>query len=349
MTRSRSLTTRPLSRSHEDLLLLHSLFEANGMPRAMSELQWRYIEPPTRRTLVHIAIDDHHGRPAAAYCVFPSEFLLHGTRVTAAQSLDTITDFRYRGLGLFKNLARSVYEQCRTEDISFVYGFPNNQSGPGFFGRLGWRQRDPVPFMIRPIRMGYFLRRLGLPVRLPRGSQHIEPPTLGAFRYRRAINVGPELNDLWSSIAPSVHIGLVRDATFLQWRYLSHPTFRYEAREVYDGDRLVAFGVYRVADKHGGRVGYLMEMMVRPGYESLQRVFASTLVREMSFAGAELALAWHAENGPYRTALNLAGFVPLPERLRPIQLHFGWLPLSSAADTMQRPEWFLSYSDSDTV
>lgn len=340
-----------LTACERDIGRLQSLFTANGMDRSVAELRWRYLESPTRRMVVHIAVDTRNDCTAAAYCVFPVQVQLHGRSVLAAQSLDTVTDHRYRGLGLFKTLARSVYEACRQQDVRFVYGFPNDQSGPGFFGRLGWEQHDPVPFMVRPIRMSYFFRRLGLQSlgRVRPRHRSKSRSLLASFDCRPVSDLSLQVESLWERIAPTISVGVVRNLEYLRWRYIRNPSFQYEIRELYDRDQLVALGVYRVAEKHGGRIGYLMELLVKPGYESTRGPFARRLVQEMSEDGAEIALAWQIETGPYRAALWSAGFVPLPERARPIHLHFGWVPTGERERGMHRSDWFLSYSDSDTV
>jgi hypothetical protein len=73
-------------------------------------------------------------------------------------------------------------------------------------------------------------------------------------------------------------------------------------------------------------------------------------LREMTSGGADVALAWNLDSSPNHAAFRAAGFRHLPERLRPIELHFGARPLGSAELPLgNRDNWYLSYCDSDTV
>lgn len=109
--------------------------------KAIQRLLWRcfglyrsvkYIAGKYKHCIGHIAYYD--GTPVAAYSVFRQE--LKG--YNAAQSADTMTDTRHRHKGLFMELARITYLAAQQEGIDFVFGFPNENSLPGF-KKLGWQ------------------------------------------------------------------------------------------------------------------------------------------------------------------------------------------------------------------
>ncbi|MBM4780049.1 MAG: hypothetical protein GQE15_20280 [Archangiaceae bacterium] len=62
-------------------------------------------------------------------------------------------------------------------------------------------------------------------------------------------------------------------------------------------------------------------------------------------------IAWCLEHSPNHRAYRSNGFFPLPERLRPIELHVGVRSLAAPAEANlgNRRNWYLSYLDSDTV
>jgi hypothetical protein len=67
--------------------------------------------------------------------------------------------------------------------------------------------------------------------------------------------------------------------------------------------------------------------------------------------GADAVLSWCPATAPNRAAYRRAGFLPFPDRLRPIRIHFGIKPLSPALPdaARQADSWYVSYLDSDTV
>lgn len=351
------LLTRAMRRGEDDLRMLRDCFAANGSARSLESLRWQYLETPAPGAYVDLACDPGTEPQAVAgvYAVFPVEARVGGGRRTAAQSLDTLTDARYRGRGIFVRLARSVYARCAAGGLAFVYGFPNGNSAPGFFGKLDWVSLDPVPFLIRPLRTRYFLSRvprLGAVLgRLPDLPLPLPRPGSAGGRVEVLREYGPELDALWGRFAAGIGVAVERGAAYLQWRFARKPGVRYEVRALRRDGRLAGLVAWTVQDKHEGRIGYLMELLHDPADADAGRTLAREAVHGMAGAGADAVLAWNLPHSPNHAALRGAGFVPLPERLRPIELHFGVRPLDPALAPLlaDRRSWYLSYCDSDTV
>ena len=75
------------------------------------------------------------------------------------------------------------------------------------------------------------------------------------------------------------------------------------------------------------------------------------VIAEMARAGADVALAWCLSHSPNVSCYYRTGFVPFPERFRPIELHFGARAFDKSVEQVvgDRRSWYLSYLDSDTV
>lgn len=348
---SPALSFRSLEPNETDLGAFAACFERNGTHRRVDALRWQYVDNPTRELFVDLAVSGD--RVGAIYAVQPVMARVGGASVLAAQSVDTLVDADFRGRGLFTKMAASVYDQVHEHDGAFVYGFPNANSAPGFFEKLGWRSLDPVPFLIRPLRTAFVASKLPLgrwsrlipDVRLP-----ILKPKLRPNHRFRAVSDFADVEALWKKFSVDVNVAVDRTADYLRWR-LAKPGERYECLGVYEDDRLVAFCAYTTVDKHGGRIGYVVELL--HGLEE-GRTGAALLrecLRRMAADRAEAVLAWSFAHSPNATAYRRCGFLPFPERLRPIELHVGVRPLdeSSSATLADRRSWYISYCDSDTV
>jgi hypothetical protein len=93
---------------------------------------------------------DEHLNPAAFYGVYPCQIEYQGKFYLAAQSGDTMTHSNHTGKGLFIQLATKTYEYCKENGFHCVFGFPNENSFPGFIKRLGWTHFDNLtPYLIR--------------------------------------------------------------------------------------------------------------------------------------------------------------------------------------------------------
>jgi hypothetical protein len=88
--------------------------------------------------------------PSAFYGVYPCQIEYQGKLFLAAQSGDTMTHSAHTGKGLFTQLAQKTYDYCKENGFHLVFGFPNENSFPGFVKRLGWTHFDDMtPYLIR--------------------------------------------------------------------------------------------------------------------------------------------------------------------------------------------------------
>jgi GNAT superfamily N-acetyltransferase len=335
-----------------DLIAFGQCFERNGTPRRLDALRWQYLENPTRELFVDLTVS--HERIAAIYAVQPGLVRVRGTQMLAVQSVDTLVDADFRGRGLFTKMANAVYRRVGDHDAGFVYGFPNANSAPGFFNKLGWLSLDPVPFLVRPLRtafvaskvpFGRSLRRLP-DLRLPIGRPRLQATP----QLRPVTEFGLELDELWERFSANVMIAVDRSSQYLRWR-LAKPGERYECLGIFEGQQLTAFCAYTTVDKHDGRIGYVIELMHDPERHDAGRALLVECLHRMASDGADAVLAWSFPHSPNARAYAKAGFFPLPERFRPIELHIGVRPLDeSLTDVLSdRRNWYISYCDSDTV
>lgn len=347
----------PMEATAADLGRLRALFDANGSPKDDAVLTWRYLDNPTGELFVDFAIDpERDGQVAGTYCVSPVQFKIGDRQVLGAQSIDTLTDQHYRGRGLFKKLAAHTYARCADRGVGLVYGFPNHRSAFGFFERLAWTRMDPVPFLVRGLRAGYVARRLGVPAKVADFLSGValgaRPPRLARSQDLRVVlEFDDAFDELWGEFARDVPVAAQRSSRYLRWRFSANPSARYKTYGLYEAGGLVGYVIFRVVDKHGGRVGYVMELIHRPGRVDVGRALLQQAIHDIALDGGEVVLAWNLSHSPNRASYRRTGFVPLPRRLRPIELHFGARHLGEERTeaVCNRRNWYLSYCDSDTV
>ena len=81
---------------------------------------------------------------AAYYAVYPVRMRINDTLVLAAQSGDTMTHPEHQKKGLFLQLAELCYQLAEQQGIQLVFGFPNQNSKPGFIKHLQWQLLRPM-------------------------------------------------------------------------------------------------------------------------------------------------------------------------------------------------------------
>ncbi|GAA3977286.1 GNAT family N-acetyltransferase [Mucilaginibacter dorajii] len=91
-------------------------------------------------------------KPIAFYGVIPCFMLIDGKEVLCAQSADTMTHPDYRNKGLFVELAKRTFELCTQSGIKFLFGFPNQNSLPGFVNKLDWQMTAQMDCFVIPVK-----------------------------------------------------------------------------------------------------------------------------------------------------------------------------------------------------
>jgi hypothetical protein len=84
------------------------------------------------------------GETAAYYGVFPIIGTRGGAQILVAQSGATMTHPDHQKKGLFVTLAKMTFEAAQKEGVQFIYGFPNENSLPGFEKKLNWSFQDKL-------------------------------------------------------------------------------------------------------------------------------------------------------------------------------------------------------------
>ncbi|MBX3497319.1 MAG: GNAT family N-acetyltransferase [Parvibaculum sp.] len=267
----------------------------------------------------------------------PARIKLGSQEGQAYQAVDSYTAEQVRGMGLFGRLARSYGELAERNGADVIWGFPNRNAAPAWFGRLGWCNLGQVPFLIKPLRAGYLLRRLGL-------SIDFRTTWMRDSGLRPIVKFDDRIDGIWERHSQQIGCAIVRDRAALEHRIFASPN-RGAYRVVLEGDgNDAALVVSRRERRHGAMIGYVMEAM---GGKTLADTLRSEVAR-LADHGAEIALAWCYPWSPNRAAFRRAGFFAFPERLRPVEFNFGAKAYSAAGlSATSKTEWYLSYLDSD--
>lgn len=327
-------------------------FDKNGSPKSLDKINWQFLENPVNQQFVDIAIDPTNEKVAAIYAIAPVKFKIGDQQVVGSQSLDTITDVDYRGKGLFINLAKSVYDKAAANQVKLVYGFPNGNSIHGFAKKLDWQVLDPVPFLLKPLNSSYFSKKIKFLSWLPNLPIGFKSAVAKNVEIREEFAFPDQVNALWDKFAKSITVAVQRDKEYLTWRYLNKPQEDYKILHAYtQAGAYIGYIIYCVKGKHGGKIGYIMEYIYDPQHSDLASNLMKQAVNSIIEEKADCILGWSMEHSlPYQT-YKKSGFMNLPEKFRPIELHFGARAFDPQFALLinERKNWYLSYSDSDTV
>jgi GNAT superfamily N-acetyltransferase len=351
------LLLREMRECDDDLLLFKELFARDSVPRSIDLLRWQYLLNPGGRLLVDFAEDPLMRRLAALYAVFPVRLRVSGRQVLACTSLDTMTGGEYRRRGLFVKLAQRVFERCTREGLAFVYGFPNQNSAPGFFNNLGWTSLDPPVVLMKPLRLSSLLRRVLHLSSVPRTRSKVpvepmlsDPDSVGSPGIVSLSGFDEETDRLWTDFSRGFVITLDRTHDYMNWRFVLKPGVRYYIRAIRTGREYDALIVYTMRDRPDMRLGHVMDLFFRGGREAAGRALLQTACQHFRRAGCGAATALSFPHSPGYRLYARSGFLAIPP-VEPYKVRWGFTPLGLDDRPLlaNAANWYLSYSDFDWV
>lgn len=339
---------------HKDTIEIYkTCFDSNGVFKEAENIEWQFLRNPEKKGYVDIAFDTKKNRTAAIYAVSCIPFKINDHVVSGTQSLDTITDVDYRGKGLFIKLAKDVYQKAADDNVALVYGFPNGNSIHGFKTKLGWEVLDPLPFLIKPLKSSYFTNKIPFLKFLPNINLSFANYSKSkTYSIVEDFSFPESVNELWQSFSKNIKVAVHRDKTYLDWRYINKPFENYKIAHCFDiNNKHLGFIIYTVKGKHGGKIAYIMEMIYDLDHPKAAQELLQYAVTQIKKEKADCILSWCLEHSPNASMYKKEFFVAMPEKLRPIELHFGVRSFKTDLNktVYDRKNWYLSYSDSDTV
>lgn len=337
------------------IIRIGDIFKNNDNTKNTAHLRWQYLDLPTKKSYCAFAVDAK-GVDAANYNLFVVKAKINGIKnQLICQSLDTLTDKDHRGKGLFIKLAHEIYEDCDKSGIKAVYGFPNSNSAPGFFKKLGWTSYGHPPFI-------FYLNNLLFPLSFLTNKKffYLKNIFFSMYLFIRKIVIksrsyelinsadfNKDYDDLWGKFSTNISSCVWRDSEYMKWRYSKKPNKNYKYFSVYNNNKLMGVIIYTTEVKHGGKIGYIMDLIYENDGGNFGEILVNACLQELISQKVDLVLTWSQEEycsySLYRNSL----FFKLPRKLQPIKLFFGYRKNFLTNEEVN--SFYVTYSDSDTV
>lgn len=327
--------------------------------------QWQFQNRFSKPSGVSLA--DLSGEIVAHYAVMWLPMCYQGKAIQGAVSTATVTDSKVRGKGLFTKLAKKVFKETEEDGCKIVFGFPNSQSIRGFIKHLEWFQIATFPVLIKPVHFSPFLKKLVrrsfISTFLSFSLNRIYPFFIRCLRgwtTANTISIEPliglfpeEISDIWKSSFASRKIAISREKAYLEWRYLDKPFSDYQSFAAFDEHKQMAgMIITNISVKMGLKIVYVMEMIVRNDdslvYKNLVE-FLDGYARENS---ADAVSMLCLSNHPIKWLFFRHGFLPVPKRMFPQDIHFCARANSRTIDKdylQNENNWYITWGDLDVV
>lgn len=138
---------------------------------------------------------------------------------------------------------------------------------------------------------------------------HARAPGAGLVELAR---FGPEADQLYARCATHWNASAVRDALFLNWRFVEHPRQRYRISGFRSGAELRGYAVQRPGNELGPRLALLLDWLVLPGDEEAAEALLADALEGARASGAQALAASFPEWSPWSLWFQERGFLHHP-------------------------------------
>lgn len=269
---------------------------AFGIPENVALWNWKYLESPFRGEIRVFVTEQDRGMVASTTRI-PFDLRMGGRIVRAYFSVDSVVHPDFRRRGIMKEL------YLHTAGIMPVlYSKGTNQGMYDLLLEIGYRVVTPNTYLVNylaPVQL--FLKRYKFAAST---SDPVMPATGGIGEFSRVERFGPEFDEFWNRVADAYSGIVVKDSTYMNWRYVDIPHREYRIFYKKREDTILSVIVLRA----GGSSCSIVDMIWDPAADAEPDRTVRVWTRELKRLGFWKASCW-ATHRSLREALRKNGFV----------------------------------------
>ena len=314
--------------------------------------RWMYEANPAGRAIVHSA--RHHDAVVSSFAIAPKIIQIDGRKTVIGKTMDMFTDPAYQGKGLIKRCTDAVFREAKSSGMDGWYVTPSVNSYPIFKEKWEYREdlhliyrarildySEVVPAVIKPPWLG---RAVGvvadaalkvLPKRAAGLAHRCETVTIDRF--------GAEADELWAKVADGYKVALVRDAAYLNWRYIDNPD-NYWVIGLSHLGKLIGLMVLTTTVRRGITVGEIMDYVCAVDDRATFNELIRLALADFEQRGCALAQAWSIKGTNRDDRMKKAGL-----SLERTDVKFLISPHYSSPTIYDPEAWLLTQGDGNDV
>ena len=274
----RWVTSRYASDDAQDSLQLVRAASGETQAADLAHHEWQCQRSPAGAAIGSLAREAETGRLIGQVVTIPMRVRLSGKVRIASLSLDPLIDSAYQPGGVLPALLDDVSTLSAEERIAFTYGFPSQASYWPIMEKAGFKNIGAVPLLLKPLN----------PERLATKTAHGHPPARAASIARRVWRTaGPtarpealpgleiaqvdyfdgSFESFWERAQHQFPVMIVRDPTYLNWRFVDVPQREYTAFAARSEGEIRGITVLRAAPLGHFSAGLIAELVVEASAE----------------------------------------------------------------------------------
>ena len=318
-------------------------------------LMWQYFSNPSGDAIIKIAKNDA-GEIVGQYVLLPMDVKAFDKTIRATLSLNTLTRDDYQGKGIFTALSEMAFSTCQDENYGFTYGYPNQNSYPGFIKKLNFVSLHNVPLLIYPCNLRSLVRK-----RFSKFLSYFVPNIF--FRMSKTsthadnvIEISLDkislLDDFWNRVKPKYNMMISRDKNFLKWRYFDIPTRDYKIFAYEERGAVLGYIVLCLREVDNVKNGMIVDFLVNENSLSAGKCLIDKSFSFFKQNNAELLGCLMLEHTQEYEILRQSGYIKCPKILEPQPFPVIYRAHSEDFNTDEMKNinnWFVTMGDYDAV
>ena len=306
------------------------LFPDPWNKRNIDNWRWKYSgNNPAGKAIIYVM--EHEGKIIVHFAVVPYRLRVFGEDVLGSHSIGSMVLPEYQGKGLIKFVADKQFEEVAKRGIAFSYGFPNILAYDLHKKLMGYSDVVDISTMEKQVNSRGRITEKSVPAK---------------FKFFPIDRFDHSVDILWDRVRDDHRISVIRDAVFLNWRYLERPDQKYYAFGIYEDNTLAGYVILKLYKDGEILKGHIIDILSLSGREDI----ALSLIEESENFFIEnktdIESAWVAGSGLYNDILSAKGFKPL--RPRPLICRLN-LDKEKYKPVLNGKNWYFTMGDTTEI
>lgn len=284
---------------------------------------WMFSHNPAGVGEIWLA--EYEGKLIGQYPIVAADMLIKGKVCKVAQLADTMTLQSFRRLGIASKLGGHALEQLRQKNLGLAFGFPTLEAVP-VHKRAGWLDVCTCQSVIKPLNYRRLVecfitghRAGALPLSSTLAtldkviSRNRKLVRQTAIQIEKITRFDRRFDYFWQNLSGDYEIILVRDSTYLNWRYIENPNSEYEVYAAVRDKDICGYVVVESYKKRNCLIWRVVDIIAADDQVEVIGELIDIVVSIARVNGAD-AVASRVVGGRYLDLYTEHGFYRMPRK-----------------------------------
>jgi len=322
--------------------------------------EWKYFKNPAGQAFSILALIN--GKIVGQLGAIPARFSVRGREVIGAQEVDAAILEDHRRFDVFLKMIALEKQLYLDNNVDFIFGFSNDLTTEIGQALLQKKRVGPIPRLVKILDIGPLLRQRFSMNALPRILSpvgnimlriiHPEKITIPEGMQIEPINrFDGRFDTFWNRIKEDYPVMMVRDSTYLNWRYVDVPHANYEiyCLKKIESNEIMGFMVLG-EEQNDYLTGQIFDIVTpRDVDDTVTSCLLRFALERFHQKKAAKAICWMFSHCHVYPELTKIGFIPRKRKGRDFLFQSINLqdPAISPELLENRENWYVTKGDSD--